>query len=70
MLIGIEDSTGLHHFINTERVDRISEAEPACRYHGIKTIITTAGGYTIECRNSLADIQRKIAEQQQREGGV
>ena len=56
-MIEVIDSNGRKHLLNPDGIIRVSEAGASCQWHGIRSHIVMMHGATIECRNSVHELQ-------------
>ena len=56
-MIEVIDGNGRKHLLNPEGIVRVSEAATSSQWHGIRSHIVMMHGATIECRNSVHELQ-------------
>ena len=61
-MIKIRDYLGKTQIINTNEISHISQCGASAAWHGINTIIKMNNGSTIECQDSISDIENMIFE--------
>lgn len=59
-MIEVIDSNGRKHLLNPDGIVRVSEAGTSCQWHGIRSYIVTMHGLTIECQQSVQEVQKLL----------
>ncbi len=56
-MIEVTCSNGRKHLLNPEGIVSVSEASTSSQWHGIRSYIVTMHGKTIECQQSVHELQ-------------
>lgn len=59
-MIKITDINGCANYLAPEAIARVTEAGTSSQWHGIRSIVKTFDGQTIEARDSADDIAKAI----------
>ncbi|WP_338499930.1 hypothetical protein [Delftia tsuruhatensis] len=59
-MIEVTDINGRRHLLNPDGIVRVSEASTSCQWHGIRSHIVTMPGATIECQQSVQEVQKLL----------
>lgn len=59
-MIEVTDSNGRKHLLNPDGIVSVSEAGASSQWHGIRSHIVTMHGATIECQQSVQEVQKLL----------
>ena len=59
-MIEVTDCNGHRHLLNPDGIVRVSEAGTSSQWHGIRSYIVTMHGKTIECQQSVQEVQKLL----------
>ena len=59
-MIEVTDRNGRRHLLNPDGIVRVSEAGASSQWHGTRSFIETMHGSTIECQQSVQEVQKLL----------
>ena len=64
-MIKLTDYNGRDHYLAPEAIARVTEAGVSSQWHGIRSIVRTFDGQTLEVRDTPEEIAGQVREAQQ-----
>ncbi|WP_043791212.1 hypothetical protein [uncultured Delftia sp.] len=59
-MIEVTDRNGRRHLLNPDGIVSVSEAGASSQWHGTRSYIETMRGTTIECQQSVQEVQKLL----------
>lgn len=59
-MVEITDYNGRAHYLAVKAIAQVSEAGPSSQWHGIRSLVKTFDGKTIESSETAFDIAQKV----------